>query len=276
MNDHDDATESNSVIQGVGRGLGVAGRALGAGASALGQSAAWAYQSVDPDFRRQAFEAPVLGLMNLVPRPRSKAPSTQRDVLLVHGLAGHPSNFAAIQRYFNYAAGRPAYSLDLRRLDSLDAMALLLRDEIAARAAATPFRGVDLITHSMGGLVARLAMEDPATRDRVATLITMGTPHRGSHLARLATTPFVLDLRPDSPMMERLASQTFWKNGEPTRLIALWSEADTTVLPSSSAAWDVAERHHMEGYTHLTYLLKPASWRFLDRLLLANSPNLTA
>ena len=276
-------TGPSSLLQNIGRGLGLTGRALGAGASAIGRSAAWAYRSVDPDLRRQAIEAPVVGLMNLVPSPGAdprgadalEITTYQRDVILVHGWSGHPSNLRAIQRYFTHATSRRAHAVDLRRAGDLDAMARELRQEIARRASRSPSQRVDLIAHSMGGLVCRLALEDPATRDRVATLITMATPHEGSHLARLAATPFTLDLRPGSPMMERLAAQSFWRDGDPTRLVSLWSDADTTILPATSARWEPARSYHMDNYTHLTYLVSPASWRFLDDLLRQTTPNLT-
>ncbi len=284
MTDLPETTEQTSLLRGIGRGLGAASRVLGAGAVALGQSAAGAYQSVDPDLRRQAFEAPVIGLMNLVPAPGFGARSAaeepvstyQRDALLIHGWNGHPSNFRAIQRYFTHATGRRAHAVDLRGSESLDAMTSRLRRDIAARAHHSPTKQVDLIAHSMGGIVARQALEDPSTREQVATFITMATPHSGSHLARLAATPFTRELRPGSPTMERLAAQDFWGNDQSPHLIALWSDADTTILPAASAAWEAAQTHHMEHYTHLSYLVQPASWRFLDRLLRRTTPDLTA
>ncbi|MBX3363500.1 MAG: hypothetical protein KF866_01935 [Phycisphaeraceae bacterium] len=46
---------------------------------------------------------------------------------------------------------------------------------------------IDIVAHSMGGLVARAAsagMVAPAPRVRIARLFTLGTPHRGAKLAR--------------------------------------------------------------------------------------------
>ena len=270
----------------MGSGVALTGRAIGAGATAMGRSASWAYQSVAPGLRRQLFQAPLLGLMGLVPTPRydqnesagDKRPSRHREVLLVHGLAGHPSNFRAIERYLTHVAGRRSRAIDLRDGDCLDEMAGHLRQTIANLTDCdgddSPQK-VDLITHSMGGIVARLAMEDKATRARVATLITMATPHHGTHLARLADTPRTLDLRPDSPIMQRLAAQDFWDAPEGPRLFALWSRSDTTILPATSARWEAAQTHHMAKFTHLSFLLSPESWRFLARLLRLSTQNLT-
>lgn len=48
---------------------------------------------------------------------------------------------------------------------------------------------VDIVAHSMGGLVARSAIEDNGASDYVRALITLGTPHKGVDLA--APVPFV-------------------------------------------------------------------------------------
>ncbi len=46
---------------------------------------------------------------------------------------------------------------------------------------------VDIVGHSMGGLVARSAIEDHGCSGIVRNLITLGTPHRGSFAANLRT-----------------------------------------------------------------------------------------
>lgn len=48
-------------------------------------------------------------------------------------------------------------------------------------------RRVNIIAHSMGGLDARYAITKLGLGDKVASLITIGTPHRGTPLADLGT-----------------------------------------------------------------------------------------
>ncbi len=267
----------------IGQTVLAAGNAVGAGAAALGRSAAGAYHFVDPDLRRQFFQAPLLGLMSLAPtqndiRSAEQSVRRERPVLLVHGLGGHPRHFSAVQRYIKHVGGRYSKAVDLRDGASLEAMAQRMREHIAEATNSCTSEApnkIDMITHSMGGIVARLALEDKATRKRVATLITMGTPHRGTHLARLADTPHIVDLRPGSTIVERLACQDFWHTSHGPRLIALWSHCDTTILPPESAAWEAAEAHEMANFTHLSYLLNPDAWQFLLRVLRTSTPNLT-
>lgn len=262
--------ERGGFWSGVGQAVVTAGRAVGVGATFVGRSAADAYLAIDPDLRRQIFQVPLLGLMGITPRltPGVEA-SHERDILLIHGLGGHPSHFMAMERYFAHAARRRTHCLDLRGAACLDEMAQRLRakiEELSEEREGGPQK-IDIVAHSMGGIVARLALEEVETRDQVATLVTMATPHGGTYLARLAATPRTLDLRPDSPIIERLAKQDFWDEPGCPRLVALWSEADTTILPPRSAAWEAAEVHHLHDFTHLSYLVSPSSWQFLTRQL---------
>ena len=263
--------EASGFWSGVGDAVATVGRVVGSGASAVGRSVAGAYLAVDPDLRRQIFQAPLLGLMSIAPRstPGVEA-SHERDVLLIHGLGGHPCHFMAMRRYFAHVAGRQTHCADLCRADCLDEMARRLRariQELCERRRGDRPEKIDIIAHSMGGIVARLALEEAETRQRVATLVTMATPHGGTHLARLAATPRTLDLRPRSPVIERLQNQDFWDEPRGPRLVALWSESDTAILPPTSAAWEAAQTHQLPEFTHLSYLVSPASWRFLVRLL---------
>ena len=56
-----------------------------------------------------------------------------------------------------------------------------LRELLAEVTAAAPGVPIDVIAHSQGGLVARVAMEDAGSG--ATTLTTIGTPHRGADLA---------------------------------------------------------------------------------------------
>lgn len=70
--------------------------------------------------------------------------------------------------------------------------------ELGARLAADPAREIHVIAHSMGGLLARVALAS-APQARVVRLVTVGTPHAGSYAPLQA-------LRGTYPVVRRLAA----------------------------------------------------------------------
>jgi triacylglycerol lipase len=113
-----------------------------------------------------------------------------RPVVLVHGILGFDQLGVAGARieYFRGVARDLAardvttYAVRLPPLASVPARARALADAVAA----LPHDRVDLIAHSLGGLDARWALSRLGLASRVASLVTIATPHRGTPLADLA------------------------------------------------------------------------------------------
>ncbi len=238
----------------------IAGAAKGA---AQGASAAW--HAVDPDLRRPLGELPLLGLTMLQSRrpPPVRLPDDgHRPLVFVHGLGGHRGNFLPMRLFFRLQGRTRTYSVGFEPHAGLDQLAAQLGaylDEVARVNGLGESGQVDLVAHSMGGIVARLALEDLSVRSRVRTLLTLGTPHAGTHAARYAATAFTLALRPGSEVLERLAQQAPWT--APPRLVCFWSRSDVLLLPPETACVQGAECVELAGLTHYGYLLQPACFR---------------
>ena len=112
-------------------------------------------------------------------------------VVLVHGLNAHPGsvrNFAALARRHGLSCGVFRYPND----QPIDDSGRLLSRSLKTLAVRHRQRRVALVTHSMGGLVARAALEDPALDPgNVERLIMVAPPNHGSALSQFA---FGLDL----------------------------------------------------------------------------------
>jgi hypothetical protein len=117
----------------------------------------------------------------------------------------------------------------------------------------------------MGGLVSRLALLDVEVTNRVQTLVTLGTPHSGTHAARFAGSGRARDLRPDSHVLDRLAGQAPWHGS--TRLVCLWSRADPLMQPAETARMPGAEHVELPDMTHLQYLLDRRAWQAVRDVL---------
>jgi len=249
-------------------GLSAVGRLLGRAAVNLGSSIADAYRALDPDLRRHLAEMPLVGLTMLAPGRRPVEARGQGDssaILFVHGLGGHHGNFLPMVGYFWWEGEVRTYAVRFEERASLEAMAAELTALVEEIATVNELEGddvIDLVAHSMGGLVCRLALEDAQTRRRVRRLVTLGTPHAGTHAARFLATQSALALRPDSEILARLDAQLPWRGPpEMPEAISYWSRADVMLLPPEAAQLDGAQSVEAEEMTHYGFLLHPRSWK---------------
>lgn len=113
-------------------------------------------------------------------------------VVLVHGLFGFDrigvpgarfDYFRGIAKHLD-GLGCHAHAVRLPPAASVPDRAQELCDAIAALGHAR----VDLIAHSLGGLDARYAIAKLGLADRVRSLVTIGTPHRGTPIADIIGT----------------------------------------------------------------------------------------
>ena len=126
-----------------------------------------------------------------------------------------------------------------------------------------------IVAHSMGGLVARAWLRSRASHKRsdgtgeAARLITIGTPHRGTWLARLAMAPNARQMRIDSAWMTDLAAR------EPATLHDLitswWSECDQIVYPPPTAVFPGSEARQLRGVGHIALTAREEVWNEIRR-----------
>lgn len=140
-----------------------------------------------------------------------KAPSLERPVLMIHGLAQHADTWVNFRNFFTANPENPdggifhvdreesfrerlgqnpqarVFAIDLSdNLRSPQVVAGEVRRAITAILEGTGADSVDLLTHSMGGLVAREALRQG--EDRVHNLVMVAPPTHGSLEATLATS----------------------------------------------------------------------------------------
>lgn len=181
-------------------------------------------------------------------------------VVLLHGFIDNRSVFVLLRRSLAQHGRRQIESLNYSPLtcDIRTAAELLGRhiEEICER---TGRERVDIVGHSLGGLIARYYVQRLGGDIRVRTLVTLGTPHGGTRVAPLADAhPIVRQMRPGSSVLEELR--------EPapdcrTRFVAFWSDLDHLMDPLETACVehpDLAVRNvQVSGIGHLALPVHP-------------------
>ncbi|MFJ4780371.1 esterase/lipase family protein [Streptomyces sp. NPDC088762] len=155
-------------------------------------------------------------------------------VLLLHGFSDNRSVFVLLRRALG-ADGRrhvEAYNYSPFTRD-LRVTARHLARRVEELCARTGQERVDLVGHSLGGLVGRYYVQRLGGDARVRTLVTLGTPHSGTLVAPFMDAhPLVRQMRPDSEVLAELAGPA---PGCATRCVAFWSEFDVVMAPVGTA-----------------------------------------
>jgi pimeloyl-ACP methyl ester carboxylesterase len=160
-------------------------------------------------------------------------------VLLVHGLVDNRSVFSVMQRSLRRRGFAHVCTWNYSPLlTDVARGAAALGAHIERICEQTGHDRVHVVGHSLGGLIARYLVQRQGGDRRVASLVTLGTPHQGSMLAHVVPTPLIRQLRPGSAVLRELAEPA---PGCRTAVTAIYSDLDQVVLPTSSGRCDHAD-----------------------------------
>jgi len=120
-----------------------------------------------------------------------KGHGNARPILLVHGFASNAAMMAPLARYLSRNLRRKVVRVSLSPgREDLRSSAAALERVLIEQASHPDFEYVDVVAHSMGGLTATYLLKKLDRRRRVRSVITLGTPHHGTPLARLGVAVF--------------------------------------------------------------------------------------
>ncbi len=188
------------------------------------------------------------------------ARGARHPVVLLHGFAMNRTNWLWLGRRLAKRGIGPLYATSYFSPQSVRRSAVELGRFIARVRARTNAERVDIVAHSLGGVVARYYIERLGGAQNVGRLVTIGSPHNGTVIARLGA------LFPSA--RETLSNSSFYAELGPVTARAgiaftsVWSRADAIIEPpESSSIAPVGEDCIFEDLGHLSLLLSP---RVLD------------
>lgn len=200
-------------------------------------------------------------------RPQIKQASVtppRIPVLLVHGYLCNHRVWDTLSEHL-CCAGHPQLALDLEPLFcSIDDYALWIEQAVNALCRQTGAPQVALVGHSMGGLAIRAWMRAHGT-ERVARVITLGTPHAGTHIDRHPRTENGKQMLWHSPWLQELAASE--SNATRSLMRLALSPQDNIVFPQREQVLEGAPVSVFDGLGHLELTCNPGVVRWvLDQL----------
>ncbi|WP_405562396.1 esterase/lipase family protein [Streptomyces sp. NBC_01180] len=183
-----------------------------------------------------------------------------RPVVLLHGFVDNRSVFVLLRRSLLRHGWQHPESLNYSLLTcDIRAAAELLGQHIEEICARTGHQDVDIVGHSLGGLIARYYVQRQGGDRRVRTLVTLGTPHEGTQIALLMSAhPLVRQMLPHSDVIEELRGPA---PGCRTRFVSFWSELDHLMIPVEAGCIDhpdlITTNVRVSGIGHLALPVHP-------------------
>ena len=207
---------------------------------------------------------------------REPAPPTgdarPMPVLLVHGYLCNAAAWSFYQRWFQ-ERGRPAYTISLEPvLGSIESMIDGLEHRIAEVLAASGASELDIVAHSMGGVVVRTLLRRRPHAKGIRGVVTLGSPHHGTMLARLAFGQCGHELRYESSWFKQLNDAQPAAPDLPGGFTSIYTYDDNLVAPQETSRFEGAENIGISGVGHASLLGSRAVFDMVvDRLAAGES-----
>ena len=154
-------------------------------------------------------------------------------ILLLHGMIDNRSIFAVLRRSLRRRGFGQVHTMNYSPLlrDVREA-AHQLALQVERVCLETGYERLHIVGHSLGGIIARYYVQRMGGDERVHTLVTMGSPHGGTQVARILPRRVSRQLLPGSRLLRELAAPAPECR---TRFLAFYTDLDQCIAPMTSA-----------------------------------------
>jgi triacylglycerol lipase len=183
--------------------------------------------------------------------------ASQRGIVFIHGYVCNRGLWNPLMEKLQ-SRGVPFVAVNLEPVfGSIDNYAPIIEAAVKRVTAATGMAPV-LVAHSMGGLAARAWLATQTSATTVHRIITIGTPHSGTWLARFGSTLNALQMRQGDGWQKKLSA------AEPAERLArftcFYGHADNIVFPASTGTLPGANNRHIAACAHVHMTYHPQVW----------------
>lgn len=191
-------------------------------------------------------------------------------ILFLHGVFHNPSTFTWIRRKLRREGfcdfGEINLFNSLRPVEHNARRVAMAVERLKKR---NRSKKVDIVAHSMGGIVARYYVQQLGGEKSVRHLITIATPHQGIPWARYSVFPGIRELAPDHPTLTALNQAPLPTQ---TQSIAISGEMDVIMRPAGCDFWPGVRNIRLRDVGHAGLLFSERVIQILVSHLNTRSP----
>ena len=178
-------------------------------------------------------------------------------ILLVPGYFSNRACFFVLAKLLRGLGASHIYTIDPKPMTAdIRDLAQQLAEKVDDILGATGVPRINLVGHSMGGLIARYYIERLDGASKVNVCVTIGSPHHGSLLSRLGLGTNAQQMRPGSELLADL--NRFEHISREIRLVSIWSTFDNMSVPrTTSILGGDATNISVDYIGHLSLLYSP-------------------
>jgi triacylglycerol lipase len=175
-------------------------------------------------------------------------PTKRIPILFIHGVFHNPSAFAWLIQRLAFSGWHHFGEMNLYTMfHSIPTMAEKTAENIETLRERYGVDKVDVVAHSMGGIVARYFIQKLGGDGVVRNLVTLGTPHQGSTLSQMSVLPRLRELSPGSSTLRELNQKPVPKK---TQCLSISGALDIVIQPRDHAFWPGVRNIRLKGVGH--------------------------
>ena len=193
--------------------------------------------------------------------PREKYHHSDKiPVLLLHGLFHNRSCWFWVRRLLRKNDFTALYSLNLHPWRDIETLTELVARQVDKIRHKHKVDRIAIVGHSMGGIIARNFLQLRGGDDKIAFLVTLGSPHHGSQLAPFSLWSIGASAQPSSPFLAKLNQSPMPKG---TKVTSIYTSKDNIIIPHMSANLPDAQNIVLDKIGHMGLIFSPRSLKHI-------------